>query len=188
MASQKRISKELADCSASPPAGMSIALASDSDVHKWHITLDGPASSAYAGGRFGLVVTLPTDYPFKPPVVTFATRIYHPNVTNDAGGAICLGLLKAEQWKPSTRILSVLEAVRALLVEPNPDDPLESRIADEFRQSRAEFDKNARAYVNRYAVGPVTFPSESQNPSNNKNNNNNTSSTATPTGGKAQGS
>lgn len=30
------------------------------------------------------------------------TRIYHPNVTDD--GAICMGLLKSEAWKPSTKI------------------------------------------------------------------------------------
>ncbi|KAK3323859.1 ubiquitin-conjugating enzyme/RWD-like protein [Cercophora scortea] len=184
MASQKRISKELADCSASPPAGMSITLASDSDVHKWHITLDGPVGSAYAGGRFGLIVSLPTDYPFKPPVVTFATRIYHPNVTNDATGAICLGLLKPEQWKPSTRVQSVLEAVRALLVEPNPDDPLESRIADEYRANRAEFNRNARAYVNKYATGPVTFSSAAAAGSAAGSG----SGSGDATGGKAQGS
>lgn len=111
----------------------------------------------YAGGKFGLVVALPLDYPFRAPTVTFATRIYHPNVTNDNLGSICLGPLKAENWKPSTRLAGVLEAVRALLVEPLPDDPLEARIADEFRSDRKEFDKNARAYVLRYAKGPVRF-------------------------------
>lgn len=103
------------------------------------------------------MVSLPTEYPFKAPTVTFATRIYHPNVTNDSPGAICLGLLKAENWKPSTKLVSVLEAVRALLVEPLPDDPLEARIADEYRSDRKEFDKNARTYVQRYAKGPVKF-------------------------------
>ncbi|KAK0715062.1 ubiquitin-conjugating enzyme/RWD-like protein [Lasiosphaeris hirsuta] len=157
MASQKRIAKEFADCTNNAPAGMSIALANDSDVHKWHVTLDGPAESVYSGGKFGLVVTLPPEYPFKAPVVTFATRIYHPNVTNDNVGSICLGLLKPENWKPASKLLGVLEAVRLLLVEPQPDDPLESRIADEYRRDRAEFDKNARAYVQRYAKGLVKF-------------------------------
>ncbi|KAK4699171.1 hypothetical protein P7C70_g7092, partial [Phenoliferia sp. Uapishka_3] len=30
------------------------------------------------------------------------TRIYHPNVTEE--GALCIGLLKADAWKPSTKI------------------------------------------------------------------------------------
>jgi ubiquitin-conjugating enzyme E2 D/E len=126
-------------------------------VHRWHAVLEGPEGTVYQGGRFGLVVTLPAEYPFKAPTVTFATRIYHPNVTNDSLGNICLGLLKPENWKPSTRLASVLEAVRGLLVEPLPEDPLEARIADEFRNDRREFDKNARGYVQRYAKGPVKF-------------------------------
>lgn len=142
---------------ANPPAGMTVKLARESDIHKWHVTMAGPPGTAYAGGTFGLVVNLPTDYPFKPPVVTFATRIYHPNVTNDSQGGICLGALKPENWKPASRMLGVLEAVRALLVEPQPDDPLESRIADEYRRERPEFEKTARAYVNRYAKGSVRF-------------------------------
>ncbi|KAL8408945.1 hypothetical protein RB594_007403 [Gaeumannomyces avenae] len=156
MASIKRVTK-LAECMASPPAGMEIAVPSESDLFLWHVTLQGPAASAYAGGQFGLVVALPSDYPFKPPLVTFATRIYHPNVTNDAAGSICLSALKPENWKPASKLIGVLEAVRALLVEPQPDDPLEARIADEYRNNRKEFEKNAKSYVARYAKGPPVF-------------------------------
>ena len=136
-----------------PPAGISVALVNESDVHRWRVTLSGPPGTPYVGGTFVLAVTLPTDYPFKPPSVTFTTRIYHPNVTNDSAGNICLGVLKPENWKPASRLTAVLEAVRALLVEPQPDDPLEARIADEYRQDRREFDKNAKIYVARYARG-----------------------------------
>ncbi|KAL1879679.1 hypothetical protein VTK73DRAFT_6854 [Phialemonium thermophilum] len=157
MASKKRIAKELSECTSNPPAGMTVSLANDSDIYRWHVTLAGPAGTPYAGGTFGIVVTLPAEYPFKPPVVSFATRIYHPNVTNDDLGNICLACLKPENWKPASKLLGVLEAVRALLVEPQPDDPLENRIAEEYRRDRTEFDKNARAYVARYAKGPVKF-------------------------------
>lgn len=136
---------------------MRVTLANDSNVHKWHIVLDGPPNSPYAGGSFGIVVNLPPEYPFKPPVVTFATRIYHPNITNDNLGNICLGLLKAENWKPASKLLNVLESVRNLLIEPQPDDPLEARIADEYRSDRKEYEKNAKSYVSRYAKGPVRF-------------------------------
>ncbi|KAJ9138099.1 Ubiquitin-conjugating enzyme [Pleurostoma richardsiae] len=161
MASHKRIAKELADCAAKPPPGMKIELANESDIHRWHITLAGPPNSVYAGGNFGLIVVLPPDYPFKPPVVTFATRIYHPNVTNDNIGSICLSILKPENWKPASRLLGVLESVRNLLVEPQPDDPLEPRIADEYKNKRSDFEKTAKSYVSRYAKGPVKF----ENPS-----------------------
>lgn len=96
-------------------------------------------------------MNLPAEYPFKAPVVTFATRIYHPNVTNDSEGNICISLLKPENWKPASKLAQVLVALRQLLVEPNPDDPLEDRIAQEFRSDQAEFKKHAREYVDRYA-------------------------------------
>lgn len=136
---------------------MTITLASESDLHRWHVVMAGPPTTPYAGGTFGLIVDLPVDYPFKAPTVTFATRIYHPNVTNDAVGNICLGVLKAENWKPASKLLGVLEAIRALLVEPNPDDPLEARIADEYRSERREFEKNVKQYVLRYAKGLPRF-------------------------------
>jgi ubiquitin-conjugating enzyme E2 D/E len=131
--------------------GMTISLPSEGDLHKWNIVLSGPPGSLYAGGTYNLTLTLPPDYPFKAPQVNFATRIYHPNVTNDNVGNICLAILKAENWKPASRVRAVLEAVRQLLVEPNPDDPLEPRIADEFRSNRPEFEKNVKSYVSRYA-------------------------------------
>lgn len=86
-------------------------------------------------------------------MVTFATRIYHPNVTNDTLGNICLSILKSENWKPASRIKGVLEAVRNLLIEPQPDDPLEARIADEYKNERGIFEENAKQYVNQYAKG-----------------------------------
>ena len=137
----------------SPPEGVSVSLPSETDLHTWAVTLTGPPGTPYAGGRFELRVSLPAEYPFKAPQVSFATRIWHPNVTNDSQGAVCLGLLKPDAWKPPCRIRAVLEAVRQLLVEPNPDDPLEPRIADEYRADRPAFERNARAYVQRHAAG-----------------------------------
>ncbi|KAI8623672.1 ubiquitin-conjugating enzyme [Xylariaceae sp. FL1651] len=152
-ASQKRITKELQECMDSPPTGMTISLPSEADLHKWDIVLSGPPGTVYAGGTYNLTLVLPNDYPFKAPQVNFATRIYHPNITNDSLGNICLPVLKPENWKPASRVRAVLEAIRQLLVEPNPDDPLETRIADEFNTNRPEFEKNAKSYVARYAKG-----------------------------------
>ncbi|KAK3400313.1 ubiquitin-conjugating enzyme/RWD-like protein [Sordaria brevicollis] len=162
MNTTKRIAKEFADCTTAPPPGISIVLPSDADLHTWHVTVTAPANSVYAPGRFGLILKLPQDYPFKPPTINFTTRIYHPNITNDSLGNICLGLLKSENWKPASKIISVLEAVRNILVEPMPDDALEQRIADEYRRDRPEFEKNAKAYVERYAKGTVKFDQVAQ--------------------------
>ena len=69
-------------------------------------------------GTFNLLLTLPPQYPFKPPTVTFTTKIYHPNISNDSPpntGTMCLGMLRDSEWKPSTKMAAVLEFVRQLL-------------------------------------------------------------------------
>jgi len=149
--SQKRIAKELAEVLGNPPEGIAVSLVDESNVHNWNIVLDGPEGSPYAGGKFKLLLVLPTDYPFKPPKINFKTRIWHPNVTFDEHGSMCIGILKAEAWKPSSKILSVLTATQQLLVEPVPDDAVESSAAEKYKNDRAGFNKDAKEYTKKYA-------------------------------------
>lgn len=50
---------------------------------------------------FHLRINFPEDYPFKPPTVTFTTRIYHPNVGHN--GEVCLPIISKENWSPYTK-------------------------------------------------------------------------------------
>ncbi|KAH7240907.1 ubiquitin-conjugating enzyme/RWD-like protein [Fusarium redolens] len=156
--STKRITKEFAEISQNPPEGFTVSLPPNQSIHTWHVTLTAPESTPYYPGKFGILLTLPTEYPFKPPVVKFVTRIYHPNVTNESPGNICLGLLKPDSWKPSTKLSAVLEALRNLLIEPQIDSPLEERIAQEYQTNRTEFDKAAKTQAEQYAMGSPVFP------------------------------
>lgn len=64
---------------------------------------------------------------------------------------MCLGMLKAEEWKPPNRIVDVLALVRLVLAEPQPDDAVETSIADQYKRDRKAFEKTARDCVGRYA-------------------------------------
>ncbi len=66
---------------------------------------------------------------------------------------MCLGILKGDQWKPSSRIVSVLEAAQQLLIEPNPDDAINGDAAELFNKKREEFAKTAKDWTSRYAIG-----------------------------------
>ncbi|KAL4931165.1 signal peptidase complex catalytic subunit SEC11 [Aspergillus undulatus] len=143
---------ELAELTESPPDGITIQLADESNLYEWNVFMDGPEGSPYQKGRFELKLTLPTEYPFKPPTVSFATKIYHPNVTNDDKGSMCLGMLKADEWKPSSRLAAVLQFARSLLEEPMPDDAVEGRIAEQYREDRKRYEEVAREWTRKYAT------------------------------------
>jgi len=86
-------------------------------------------------------------------VLSFGTKIYHPNVSNDDKGSMCLGMLRSDEWKPPNKVAAVLNMVRSLLVEPNVDDAIEMGIAEQWRGDRAAFDRTARDWVRRFASG-----------------------------------
>ncbi|MCJ1335166.1 hypothetical protein MMC09_000432 [Bachmanniomyces sp. S44760] len=152
--SLKRIVKELTDLTTLPPPGLKITLPNDSDLHTWKITLSGPPPpSPYSGGTFTLLLLLPPDYPFKPPTLSFQTKIYHPNVSNDEKGSMCLGLLRADQWKPSSRVRDVLVFAQRVVEEPLPDEAVEEGIAREYREERKEWGIKARRWTRLYAMG-----------------------------------
>lgn len=39
----------------------------------------------------------------------------------------------------------------SLLAQPNPDDPLDADIADNYVNNKTKFDQTAREYVKKYA-------------------------------------
>ena len=143
----KRINKELADVLKDPPLGCSCGPVEE-DPFVWEGAITGPDDTPYAGGVFKLSISFPTDYPFKPPKVSFKTRIYHPNI-NSSGG-ICLDILK-DQWSPALTIIKVLLSIASLLNEPNPDDPLVPDIATEYKFYRSTFNRRAKDYTLMYA-------------------------------------
>ncbi|KVI10301.1 Ubiquitin-conjugating enzyme, active site-containing protein [Cynara cardunculus var. scolymus] len=134
----KRIQKELKDLQKDPPASCSAA------------TIMGPSESPFAGGVFLVSINFPPDYPFKPPKVSFRTKVFHPNINSN--GSICLDILK-EQWSPALTISKVLLSICSLLTDPNPDDPLVPEIAHMYKNDRAKYEATARAWTQKYAMG-----------------------------------
>ncbi|KAH0015575.1 ubiquitin-conjugating enzyme, partial [Aureobasidium melanogenum] len=146
----KRIVTELGQVLNNPVPGTQVQLAEEGNVFLWEVIMQGPEDSVYANGKFKIEVVLPKEYPFKPPTVSFKTKIYHPNVSNDDKGSMCLGMLRSDQWKPPNKIRDVLILVRQILSAPQPDDAVESRIADEYKNHPEVFEKNAKDFVAKY--------------------------------------
>jgi ubiquitin-conjugating enzyme E2 D/E len=143
----RRIQKELDDIQRSSTETYTAGPVAN-DLYVWNATLVGPSDSPYQGGVFQLSLVLPVNYPFKPPKVTFTTKIFHPNIS--PGGAICLDILK-DQWSPALSISKVLLSISSLLTDANPKDPLVPEIARIYVEDRAAFDQTAREWTRLYA-------------------------------------
>ncbi|XP_018605865.2 ubiquitin-conjugating enzyme E2 E1 isoform X1 [Scleropages formosus] len=146
--SAKRIQKELADITLDPPPNCSAGPKGD-NIYEWRSTILGPPGSVYEGGVFFLDIAFTPDYPFKPPKVTFRTRIYHCNINSQ--GVICLDILK-DNWSPALTISKVLLSICSLLTDCNPADPLVGSIASQYTTNRAEHDRIAKQWTKRYAT------------------------------------
>jgi len=129
----------------------------------------------YNKGAFRIEINFPAEYPFKPPKINFKTKIYHPNI--DEKGQVCLPIISAENWKPATKadqgiidlfklfslyngiikklyfnvfIFSVIQALIALVNDPEPEHPLRAELAEEYLKDRKKFFKNAEDYAKKF--------------------------------------
>ncbi|XP_076941269.1 uncharacterized protein LOC143610764 [Bidens hawaiensis] len=153
-----RMQKELRLLVTDPPPGASFPrLSSNSDLSSFTLTeidaeIEGPEGTVYERGVFKIKIRIPERYPFQPPIVTFGTPIYHPNI--DTGGRICLDILNLPPkgaWQPSINISTVLTSIGLLLSEPNPDDGLMCEASKEYKYNKQVFDQKARSMTEKFA-------------------------------------
>ncbi|KAI3814557.1 hypothetical protein L1987_14197 [Smallanthus sonchifolius] len=153
-----RMQKELKLLLTDPPPGASFPhLSPASDLSSFSLAaidaqIEGPEGTVYEKGVFKIKIQIPERYPFQPPIVTFGTPIYHPNI--DTGGRICLDILNLPPkgaWQPSLNISTVLTSIGLLLSEPNPDDGLMCEASREYKYNKQVFDQKARSMTEKYA-------------------------------------
>lgn len=144
-----RLQKELDELIKNPPTNCS-AGSVDNDLFHWRASITGPELTPYYGGIFSLDIHFPSDYPFKAPKCNFTTKIYHPNI--NAAGSICVDILR-DNWSPALTVSKILLSISSLLNDPNPNDPLEVEIADQYKNNRNLFEENAKSWTMIYAMG-----------------------------------
>ncbi|CAG9131249.1 unnamed protein product [Plutella xylostella] len=147
-----RITREMKNFEKRSPYGITCIPLEGDNYEVLHVSMLGPRGSAYEKGMFRLIITIPDRYPFEPPLVKFKTPVYHPNI--DKEGRICMDMLKMPPkgaWVPTITLETLLVSLQTLLGNPNPDDPLMMDIANEYKNDKEMFMKNARDYTEKYA-------------------------------------
>lgn len=149
MSRVKRIGKELEECRQDTKSGVSLELVSESDLT--HLTgyFKGPPGTPYEAGVFKVDINIPNEYPFKPPVMKFLTKIYHPNISS-VTGAICLDILK-DAWTPILTLKLSLISLQSLLQLPEPSDPQDAEVAKHYISNKAGFEETAAYWTKLYA-------------------------------------
>ena len=143
----KRILKETELIKKSNLPGIVIKVSENNPRH-FLFSIEGPKNTCFENGKFNAELFLPDQYPLVPPKVHFLTKIFHPNI--DRVGRVCLDILK-DKWSPALQIGKVCISVQVLLQCPNPDDPLDNRIADIWKQDLKAED-TAREWTKLYAM------------------------------------
>lgn len=146
----RRINKELSELGLDPLAGCSVLGPVGDDLFHWHAQLAGPPGSPYESGVFWIDITIPEDYPFRPPKVLFMTPIFHPNI--NSGGLVCMDVLNTN-WSPALTISKILMCVQSLMCDPNADDSLVRQVASLCKLDRAMYDAAAREMTEQFATG-----------------------------------
>jgi hypothetical protein len=79
----RRIAKELGDIQNDRSSSIEArAAGSNDDLTHLKATFPGPPDTPYAGGKYVVDIKIPNEYPFRPPVMKFDTRLWHPNVSS----------------------------------------------------------------------------------------------------------
>ncbi|CAH1712218.1 ubiquitin-conjugating enzyme E2 L3 [Sipha flava] len=147
MAATRRLQKELADIRDSGLKSFRDIQVDETNILAWQ-GLILPENPPYNKGAFRIEINFPAEYPFKPPKINFKTKIYHPNI--DEKGQVCLPIISAENWKPATKADQVIQALIALVNDPEPEHPLRAELAEEYLKDRKKFFKNAEDYAKKF--------------------------------------
>ncbi|KAJ1615776.1 ubiquitin-conjugating enzyme/RWD-like protein [Pavlovales sp. CCMP2436] len=130
----RRIQKETQRLLTEPVAGISASPYVD-NLRYFNVVLSGPAQSPFEV-LFALEKTLPER---------FSSR------TECCSRRICLDILK-DKWSPALQVRTVLLSIQALLSAPNPEDPLDTGVADAWKANEALAMAEARKWTGLYAV------------------------------------
>jgi ubiquitin-conjugating enzyme E2 G1 len=135
----------------------SICPSSENFFH-WDFILIGPPKTIFEGGMFKGTLVFPKEYPNRPPVLSFITEMFHPNIYKD--GKVCISILHEgvdvygyesvmDRWTPTQSINSIMMSVLSMLPEPNLESPANLDAAILCQKNYEEYKKKIYKIVSK---------------------------------------
>lgn len=79
----RRIAKEIADIHSDKLSHISAnPIGNGDDLTHLKGSFKGPPGTPYEGGTYMIDIRIPGEYPFRPPIMKFDTKVWHPNVSS----------------------------------------------------------------------------------------------------------
>jgi ubiquitin-conjugating enzyme E2 J1 len=107
----KRIMRESREMNEAGPNPDFSARPLEDNIFEWHFTIRGPPGTAFEGGRYHGRITLPPEYPFKPPSIL----LLNASGRFEVGKKICLSVSDhhPELWQPAWGVRTIIMALIA---------------------------------------------------------------------------
>ncbi|NHI93147.1 MAG: ubiquitin-conjugating enzyme E2 [Candidatus Lokiarchaeota archaeon] len=118
----------------------------EGDLRRWRGFILG--TGIYNGAVFQIEIEITRKFPFEAPRFKFLTKIFHPNIINEK---ICVGIFNKD-WIPTMTVSGVIEAIRNLLLFPNPNSPLNRKAANLLKTDKEKYEKIVHNYVQKHAT------------------------------------
>jgi ubiquitin-protein ligase len=114
---QRRLRKEIINLQRDQPMYYSIYVQPD-NIFKWSANIHCLNDTRHRGKNYELEITIPPDYPFKPPSVKCLTQI-NIDCVNKRTQEFYIDILK-DQWSPSFTIDSLLLSICSVITQYEP--------------------------------------------------------------------
>jgi len=140
--SVRRLNKELLEYPKMGPVSF-LGLVNDNiTIQRWMVRPSAGDSIAFDGKDIELTIKIPSEYPFKAPIVELNQTLFHPNVYQTK---MCLD--KVNNWHPKCNVLEIVQEVRNVIMYPNTDTALCTEAAELYNSDRQAYIRRAAQYV-----------------------------------------
>ncbi|XP_066121085.1 ubiquitin-conjugating enzyme E2 U [Saccopteryx bilineata] len=94
------------------------------DLMEWEADVEGLQNTIWHGIVLQLTINFTEEYNFVPPVVTFRTIPFHPNVDQQTGRPCIDFLDNPQKWNTSYTLSSILLTLQVMLSNPVLENPV----------------------------------------------------------------